>query len=219
MVLRTQSLLLATYYNYYGPDYYYTVFNNGWAGWGDKDTFPMALKAAGDPWHQTPHEIVTVFVTGTLLGIGMIQANPADQTTHKPLFLHSNIIKWSMRDLLCRNCSTLPGHVPHYHLENAHSPVNTLLLEGKRIFATAQMHENGIDPEPLIWKTVEQSACRSAVWGNEQVCRQAREYMQKTFGFRLQKSKLAAAVGYSKGTCLLDPLTNDHLEADPNTVL
>ena len=214
-----QSLLLATYYNYYGPDYYYTVFNNGWAGWGDKDTFPMALKATGELYHQISHDIITVFVTGTLLGIGMIQANPKNQVARKPLFLHSNIVKWSMRDLLCKNCTEIPGHTHHYHLDNPQSPVNVHLSEGRRIFATEQLFENNIDPEPLIWKTVEHTACRSAVWGNDQVCRQARDYMQKTFGFRLQESKLAAAVGYAKGNCLLDPLPKDHLHSDSNIVL
>ena len=176
----------------------------------------MALKAIGEIYHQTPHDIITVFVTGTLLGIGMIQADPTNQTTRRPLFLHSNIVKWSMRDLLCKNCTGLPGHTPHYHLEDAHSPVNAHLREGKRIFATEQLYENEIDPEPLIWKAVEHTACRSAVWSNDQVCRQARDHMQRTFGYRLQKSRFAAAMGYGKGTCLLDPLPREHLQPGSN---
>jgi hypothetical protein len=165
----------------------------------------MAMKALGEKYYQVPHPIVTTFVTGSLLGIGMMQASPLNKTEHVPMFLHSNIIKWSMRDLACQGCNDIPNHRPRYHLENKDSPIHNILKEGKRIFAMAQMNEKHIDPEPTMWKTVEFAACRSTVWGNDQVCKQTRWYMEKTFGFKFKKSTLASAVGNGNQYCVIDP--------------
>ena len=168
----------------------------------------MALKATGESYHQISHKIVTTFVTGTLLGIGMIQASPLNLTYHDPMFLHSNIVKWSMRDFSCVKCDDLPNHHPHYHLEDGDSPVHTHLKEGKRIFAMAQMDDKNIDPEPIMWKTVEHAACRSAAWGNDQVCKQTRAYMEKVFGFKFRRSRFASAVGNGNQYCMVDPGTD-----------
>ena len=211
----TQSLLLATYYNYYGPDFYYTLFNNGWAGWGDKDTFAMALRATYEPWVQIAHPIITIFLTGTMLGIGMIQASPLNDTVHDPMFLHSNMVKWSMREFSCIGCDDQPGYASHYHLEDPKSLVNTHLKEGKRIFKVEPMREFGIDPEPLMWKTLEHTACRSAVWGHDQACKQTRQYMEKTFGFKFQKSDYTSIIGMGKDYCLVDPVPDDGLTPAP----
>ncbi|MCJ1476276.1 hypothetical protein MMC13_004942 [Lambiella insularis] len=193
-----KSLCLAAYYNYFGPPYYFTLINSGWAGWGDKDTFPMALKALQEPYYQINHEIVTVFVTDTVQGIGMVQADPANETNSEPMFLHSNIIKWSMRDFLCLGCWALGGEISH--LENPSSPINKLLLEDRRIFAEDQLPDIGMDPEPLIWKVMEQLACRS-VWGNKQVCEQARQHMTKTFGYQFKASWMAKLLGHGDRVC------------------
>lgn len=45
-----RSLLLALYYNYYGPDCYYNLFYQGAAGEGDKDTFVPALHVMEEPY-------------------------------------------------------------------------------------------------------------------------------------------------------------------------
>ena len=203
-----QSLVLATYYNYHGVDFWYTIFNNGWAGWGDKDTFAIACKAANQPYYMVPHTIVTVFVTGTLMGIGMVQANPANKTAHEPLFMHSNMVKWSMRDFLCETCKPLPGLEDRIsHPNNPKSPILSHLKEGKRIFATEQLFQGGIDPEPLMWKSLEYTACRS-VWGNEEVCRNARDHMEKTFGYQFMKGGKPNK-DFGNGVCIEGPYLKD----------
>ncbi|EDO18986.1 hypothetical protein Kpol_2002p57 [Vanderwaltozyma polyspora DSM 70294] len=47
-----KTLLLATYYNFYGPDWYYRIFSQGGAGEGDKETFIAAAHKFGLPYYQ-----------------------------------------------------------------------------------------------------------------------------------------------------------------------
>ena len=161
----------------------------------------MALKAYREPYHQVPHGIMTVFVNGTVLGIGMVQSNPANDTNAEPLFLHSNIIKWSVGEFLCGGC---PPPAKASALENAESPIHSHLKEGKRVFATQLLEEAGVDPEPLLWKCMEHSACGS-VWGSSQLCEQTRDYMKKTFGYQFKSSRIASMIGYGDRVCVVNP--------------
>ena len=162
------------------------------------------MKALDEPFFQVTHDIITVFVNGTTLGIGMVQSDPTNVTHTIPMFLHSNIVKWSMREFLCVGCPAVNSHVNyHTHLENKDSSINKHLLEGKRIFATNQLAGHGMDPEPLIWKVMEHTACRS-VWRNNQACKQTREHMSRTFGFKFTSSRLASLFGYNN-VCVVDP--------------
>ena len=165
----------------------------------------MALKALREPYHQVSHDLMTLFVNGVDLGIGMVQASPANATTYEPLFLHSNIVKWSMRDFLCVGCPAVKGDAAYLsYLENPDYPVNKHLKEGLRIFDAGPLKAKGIDPEPLMWKCLEHTACRS-VMGNDQVCRQARDHMEKVFGFEFKANSVASAVGYGDKVCVVDP--------------
>lgn len=55
-----KTLLLAAYYNYYGPAFYYRLLNQGGTGMGDKETFLPAAAVFGLPAYQvhTPLERV-----------------------------------------------------------------------------------------------------------------------------------------------------------------
>ncbi|KAI5954337.1 hypothetical protein KGF54_002112 [Candida jiufengensis] len=48
-----RTLLLALYYNVFGPDFYYPLLTQGSAGEGDKETFIAAAHVMKEPWHQT----------------------------------------------------------------------------------------------------------------------------------------------------------------------
>ncbi|KAI5962410.1 uncharacterized protein KGF55_003486 [Candida pseudojiufengensis] len=48
-----KTLLLALYYNVFGPDFYYPLLTQGSAGEGDKETFIAAAHVMKEPWHQT----------------------------------------------------------------------------------------------------------------------------------------------------------------------
>lgn len=47
-----KSLVLAMYYNYYGPNYYYPLLSQGAAGEGDKETFIAAAHKLSLPYYQ-----------------------------------------------------------------------------------------------------------------------------------------------------------------------
>lgn len=54
------TLLLAMYYNYYGPDYYWPLLDQGSYGQGDKDTFFQAAGALGADFYTVSEPVVAV---------------------------------------------------------------------------------------------------------------------------------------------------------------
>lgn len=99
-----QPLLLALYYNLYGPNHYYPILSQGAAGEGDKETFLAATTVTNHSFYQ-----VTKFVTAVgwwqhedFHGVAMGQydaiadhAFQAGSTDNTPqlMFLHSNYPK------------------------------------------------------------------------------------------------------------------------------
>lgn len=200
---QSQSLCLATYYNFYGPQHYYTLISQGWAGWGDKDTFPMALRSLHQEYYMVPHDLKTLFVNGTVQGIGMLQADPTNQTNYQPMFLHSNVVKWGIRAFYCKGCGSDPiDPVAASAIEKSDSSINLHLKEHYRIFKIEDMKAMGIDPEPLIWKSMEHTACRS-VWKDDGLCARTREHMEKTFGNQFRPNRIAGLLGYDY-VCVLN---------------
>lgn len=49
-----RTMLLALYYNLFGPDFYYPLLTQGSAGEGDKETFIAAATVMNEPYFQTP---------------------------------------------------------------------------------------------------------------------------------------------------------------------
>ncbi|KAL8713231.1 MAG: hypothetical protein Q9220_002752 [cf. Caloplaca sp. 1 TL-2023] len=198
-----KSLCLAAYYNYFGPHHYYTMISQGWAGWGDKDTFLIALRSLRQDFYMVPHALKTLFVNGTGHGIGMLQADPSIRASYEPMFLHSNIVKWSVRGFLCIGCADDRNDpVAHSALEDPKSAIHSHLKEHRRIFPPDGMKAMNIDPEPLIWKSFEHVACRS-VWQGEGLCNRTRVHMEQTFGYQFLKSKTSPIVGDGEQICLM----------------
>ncbi|KAJ6151047.1 hypothetical protein N7470_007641 [Penicillium chermesinum] len=74
----TKTLLLATYYNYWGPSHYYPLLSQGAAGEGDKETFLAAATAMGEPFYQVSESICALGhrKPGGMAGSAMAQFNP-----------------------------------------------------------------------------------------------------------------------------------------------
>ncbi|RAL04037.1 alpha-mannosyltransferase [Aspergillus ibericus CBS 121593] len=75
-----RTLLLAAYYNYYGPSHYYPLLSQGAAGEGDKETFLAAAIALNEPFYQVSEPIRAVG-RGTpdgFAGSTMVQYNPIE---------------------------------------------------------------------------------------------------------------------------------------------
>lgn len=95
------TLLLALYYNIYGPKWYYNMFSQGTAGEGDKETFISAAHALKIPYYQvrTPlgfdgfHHDVKAYQ-----GLGLMQHDfDQDYKWHLELLkkVHDNIDEYS----------------------------------------------------------------------------------------------------------------------------
>lgn len=68
-----KTLLLAAYYNYYGPGQYYTLLCQGGSGIGDKETFVPAAEAMGLPFYQvnTPPQGLGHYKNNQVAGMGI----------------------------------------------------------------------------------------------------------------------------------------------------
>lgn len=186
--------MLATYYNYYGPDFYYTLLSANFAGWGDKETFALGLRATNEPFYHIRHHVVEVFqepnsYQDKFHGIAMLQGDPRNESHHNALFLHCNIIKFSLRNFFCDGCRDTYASgddkpVWRGMYEKPGDFVYENLHMGLRLLQKDVFEKDGLDPEPLLFKAMEYTACRSKAWGTEQLCGHVRRYMRRTFGFR-----------------------------------
>ncbi|KAJ5674763.1 Alpha-mannosyltransferase [Penicillium maclennaniae] len=108
-----RTLLLATYYNYWGPTHYYPLLSQGAAGEGDKETFIAAAIAMNERFYQVSESICALGhrKEGGLAGSAMAQFNPIEDfaNTRKGLwrirgdeapapgvfFIHANFPKFN----------------------------------------------------------------------------------------------------------------------------
>lgn len=112
------ALLLAAYYNYHGPSYYYPLLCQGGAGRGDKGTFLPAAIVLDLPFYATSEPVLGIGHEegGHLYTFAMIQHDPVQdyELTSKniwrnrdpsvgqpprPLFLHTNTPKWNAKNI------------------------------------------------------------------------------------------------------------------------
>jgi alpha 1,2-mannosyltransferase len=87
------SLLLACYYNFYGPDYFYPLLSLGAAGEGDKETFLIACQVFDEPYTYIQRDVGTLGYhdKGEFYGTAMMQADPRDDSRY--LFIHAHFPK------------------------------------------------------------------------------------------------------------------------------
>ena len=73
------TLMLAAYYNYYGPGYYYPLQSQGAPGQGDKETFAWAAAALKVPFYSVHEPVIAlghVDSKGAFFGSAMAQHDP-----------------------------------------------------------------------------------------------------------------------------------------------
>lgn len=120
-----QSLLLAMYYNLYGPDYYFPLLMQGGHGEGDKDTYAAAAIICGEKYYQTQRRPATLgqhLPGGVFKGYAMVQPNPisdyerienSNSEVPETFFaLHANSIKSNPRYLLQSHVEPIRGAPP-----------------------------------------------------------------------------------------------------------
>lgn len=110
-----KTLLLATYYNVWGPDYFYPLLSQGALGQGDKNTFETAAIVLGASWYRVKTAVKSLGRDTTFghRGSGMVQFLPADDyakfsramefstnQTVRPAFMHANTPKMNAGHLV-----------------------------------------------------------------------------------------------------------------------
>ena len=108
-------LLLATYYNYYGPSHYYLLLSQGSPGEGDKDTFLPAAKIFNQTFYATSESVKPIGhrkPDGSIAGSAMVQFDPIEDynltsqglwrvkdhsvaPSPRPFFVHANFPKFN----------------------------------------------------------------------------------------------------------------------------
>ena len=92
-----ETILLALYYNMYGPNLFYKLFSLGEQGEGDKDTFVAAAVVSGQDYYQIKSFIKTFGYfdnDGKFQGVAMGQKNPLIDFEE----YENNILKKFMED-------------------------------------------------------------------------------------------------------------------------
>lgn len=71
-------LLLAAYYNYYGPSHFFRLLTQGGPGEGDKETFVQAASALGAPFYTVSEKVQAIghFDAKVSSGSAMAQSDP-----------------------------------------------------------------------------------------------------------------------------------------------
>ena len=93
------ALLVAAYYNYYGPTHYYPLLTQGGPGEGDKETFLAGAAAVGAAFYQVsePVSILGYDEHHELHGVAMLQHDPVDDYNGAPkpapFTVHANFPK------------------------------------------------------------------------------------------------------------------------------
>lgn len=181
-------LLLATYYNIFGPDHFYPLQSQGALGQGDKETFLAAVAALNATYYRVRTSAASLGRNDGLRdrGTALVQHSPADdfryhskgtssppsQNSIRAMFLHSNTPKMNA------------GHlIDEGDLVGSDGETRLRLLGTKEIL-TKQF---GFDVEQTLWDLLVQSGCELQgvlkEWkGRESMCERLEEHYKKVFG-------------------------------------
>jgi alpha 1,2-mannosyltransferase len=176
------SLLLATYYNVFGQDYYYPLLSQGALGQGDKETFMAAAVALNSTYYRvkTGASSLGRHNGAEVKGTAIVQYLPYDDSTHsdggkdtiRPVFLHSNTPKMNAGHLVDEgDLMATDGH-------------SRLRLLGDKA-STEKLFK--FDVEDSLWDLLVQTGCELAdvirEWRDrERLCERLTEHHLLLFG-------------------------------------
>ncbi|KAF2626594.1 glycosyltransferase family 71 protein [Macroventuria anomochaeta] len=191
-----ESLLMMVYYNYYGPEYYYSLLCQGSHGAGDKETFVQAAMAVGAPWYQVKTGVVGLgyFEHGKYRLSGLAQMDPRSdfaygppskshihpenrwqeaegggweaQVRPKPWFVHQNMHKLNPTRILEMDGTTAKTRSGNY-----------TRMWGDREGVVEMF---GYDVERRVWEVIVEEGCR--LDEASEVCMKLGEYFAEVFG-------------------------------------
>ena len=177
------TLILASYYNIYGPGIYYPMLSQGAAGEGDKETFLAAAVVLNHSYYRVRHRLGTVGYREAdrkFHGTAMLQYHPTDDyasrestslAQSRPLFLHANSPKMNIAHLLAADKVFYQGTEERLRLWGPKESMSKMV---------------GYDIEEIVWEEIVEMACRlddilKDFQGAWQICERARRHYRETF--------------------------------------
>jgi len=181
-----KTLLLAAYYNIWGPSWYYALLSQGAIGQGDKNTFETAAVVLNLPYYRvkTPVKSLGRKTGSVFKGSGMVQFHPTKDSakyvgstdhdgnkTVQPAFMHANTPKMN------------PGH-----LVDEGDLQDEVTKKHLRLWGTKQDQDwlFGMDFEKSTFQVVVDVGCQFAnvvrEWKHRwRVCSRLKQHFKETF--------------------------------------
>jgi alpha 1,2-mannosyltransferase len=114
-------LLLAAYYNYYGPNYFYPLLYQGAVGQGDKETYLHAAMALNRPFYDVrrPVSVLGHSTDDEHVGLAMLQGDPTQDNEYssgrrvdepRGFFIHNNVCKLHAEGVFAQKCLMRDGN-------------------------------------------------------------------------------------------------------------
>jgi len=183
------SLLLAAYYNIFGPGVYYSILSQGAQGEGDKETFLAGAIVLGNKYYRVAKHVGTVGYhspDGAFHGGGMVQYSAADEwaiqhgnlsekaklgNQPRAFFLHANVPKMSVGHLLDTDVIFLPGTEQRIRLWGLPESMTEMF---------------GYDVERVVWNEMRHMACEldttlADFSGRWKLCERANNHYRELF--------------------------------------
>ncbi|KAJ5669279.1 CAZyme family GT71 [Penicillium macrosclerotiorum] len=196
--VHAQTLLLATYYNYWGPTHYWALLSQGAAGEGDKETFVAAALALGAPFYQVSEAICALGhrkADGGFGGSAMAQFDPGqdwalvrqgkmrvrgdEAPAPDVFFVHANFPKFNP-------ATVFDAHevAPAFGEDGEYARAWTIPED-----VVGRWHANGGDMEKAFWKEILWTACeledKFVTWqGRSGICARVTEYWHSVFEWK-----------------------------------
>ena len=178
------TLILAAYYNIYGPGYYYPMLSQGAVGEGDKETFLAAAVVLSLPYYRVKKHVGTVGYhteDGEFKGGAIVQFHAGDDALAsaandssipvRPFFLHANVPKMNLGRLL-----------------DDEDLISEKTKKPLRLWGPKESQEKifGVDLEREVWDILRDIGCELDQtlkdWvGRTRVCERAEEHYLEVF--------------------------------------
>ena len=161
-----KTLVLAVYYNIFGPNFFYPLFSLGAPGQGDKETFIMAARVLDDDYYFVARPVVAIGhydERGVYRGVAMLQADPVldfAKTPVRPFFVHANNWKFNRNIILSIRESFPSGP--------------------RRIWPDSMNDNAGYDVEHAAFQELEYIACESQMRALD-FCGEVKNHIARVF--------------------------------------
>ncbi|QPC59445.1 hypothetical protein HYE67_001676 [Fusarium culmorum] len=188
------SLLLAAYYNFYGPRFYYQLHSQGAWGSGDKETFMQSAYVLGNPFWQVKQSPELVTSEKINWGSGIWQADPQydwnlqQERTKNMTTASMRKRKQRLQEEEVKVTSTMFAHLNRVKFDMTH-PIQILedlapehpdgritRLWGDDVGKVSDVA--GYDLEKVIWEEAMKANCDH---GLMEECKKIRNYYEATF--------------------------------------